>query len=236
MSDIQFSAIIPAAGIGRRTGEPVPKPWLDLGEEGEPMVVFTLRRFIGVPGLRRIAVALMPEELKKRKKELERWRLPLEVIFCEGGELRQDTVAAALEMLEPDDDEMVLIHDAARPFVPPELIIKVVEKAHEGQAAIAAIPAEDTIKEVDRVGFVRATPPRRYLWRAQTPQAVRAGILRRGLAVAAQREIELSDDASAAELMGFRVAIVPGSADNFKITTARDLAYARYLLKEGEIS
>jgi 2-C-methyl-D-erythritol 4-phosphate cytidylyltransferase len=235
MSDIQFSAIIPAAGIGRRTGEPVPKPWLELGPNGEPMVVLTLSRFVGIPGLRRVVLALMPEELEVRKKELARWKLPLELSYCPGGLRRQDTVAAALQMLETPEDEMILIHDAARPFVTAELIRKVVEKAHEGQAAIAAIPAEDTIKEVDRVGFVRATPPRRYLWRAQTPQAIRAGILRRGLAIAAQREIELSDDATAAELMGFRVAIVHGSADNFKITTARDLTYARWLMKEGEL-
>ena len=231
MREIPFSAVIPAAGPGRRTGEKVAKPWLDL--EGEPMVVRTLRGFVGVAGLRRVVLALKPDEFDERRRELDRWELPLELDFCPGGKLRQDTVAAALELLRPQDDEIIAIHDAARPFVSPELILEVVRKAAEGQAAIAAVPVSDTIKEVDRIGFVRSTPPRRHLWHAQTPQAVRAGVLARGLALARERDIELTDDASAAELIGFRVAVVRGFERNFKITTASDLAYARYLLREG---
>lgn len=231
MSEIHFSVIIPAAGTGRRTGEPVPKQWIDLG--GEPMVVRVLRQFTGLPGLGRVALAVRTEELEQRAEELARWRLPLDLFYCPGGKLRQDTVGAALEVLEPDDSDIIVVHDAARPFVTAELILEVVSKAAEGQAAIAAVPVADTIKEVDRIGYVSNTPPRHHLWYAQTPQAIRAGILRRGLALAAMREIELTDDASAAELMGFRVAVVRGSEDNFKITTARDLALARHVLQKG---
>lgn len=234
MSEIKFSVIIPAAGVGKRAGGTVPKQWLDL--EGAPMVARVLRRFEGLPGIGRVALALHPDELDERRKQLKEYGLDLDLIFCPGGERRQDTVAEALESLEVGDEEMIVIHDAVRPFVTPELIMAVVEKANEGQAAIAAISIVDTVKEVDRVGFVLNTPPRNFLRRAQTPQAVRAGILRRGLALAAQRNIELTDDAIAAELMGFRVAVVAGDELNIKITTARDLEFARYLVRTGEMT
>lgn len=234
MSEIKFSVIIPAAGVGKRAGGPVPKQWLDL--EGEPMVVRVLHRFEGLSGIGRVALALHPDELDERRRQLREYDLGLDLLICPGGERRQDTVAEALETLEVGDEEIIVIHDAVRPFVTPDLIMAVVAKANEGQAAIAAVSIVDTVKEVDRVGFVLNTPPRNFLRRAQTPQAVRAGILRRGLALAAQRNIELTDDAIAAELMGFRVAVVPGDELNIKITTARDLEFARYLIRTGEMT
>ncbi len=229
--DLTFSVIIPAAGVGSRTGMPVPKPWLDL--EGEPMVVRTLRKFVGLPGLRRVALAVLPEEKQQREEEIAGYDLSLEFVFCGGGDRRQDTVLAALESLELDDDDLVLVHDAARPFVTPSLIMEVARRARVNRAAITAVPAEDTIKEVGANGLISSTPPRERYMRAHTPQAMAAGILRRGLALANERGIELSDDAGAAELLGFKVAVVAGRRSNFKITTAEDVALARFLLREG---
>lgn len=233
MSEGRFSVIIPAAGAGKRTGEDVPKQWLDLG--GEPMVVRVLRIFERLEGVDGVVVALNAGELEERGRQIESFGLDLDLQFCAGGKRRQDTVASALEKLNVNDEEIVVIHDAARPFASRSLVTAVARKAEEGQAAIAATPVTDTIKEVDRVGWVLNTPRRSFMWRAQTPQAVRAGILRRGLALAAQREIELTDDAIAAELMGFRVAVVSGEEANMKITTARDLAFARFLVERGEL-
>ena len=230
--EIKYSVIVPAAGVGSRVGEQVPKPWLDLG--GEPMVVRTLRNFVGLKDLQRIALPVLPEEVDKRREQIEGFRLPLDIIVCGGGKRRQDTVLKALDALDLDEEDLVVIHDAARPFVLPSLVTEVVRRAWAGQAAITAVPAEDTIKEVGTNGHVSSTPPRERLMRAQTPQAIRAGVLRRGLMLADMRGIELTDDAAAAELLGFRVATVPGRRSNFKITTGEDLVLARLMLREGE--
>lgn len=233
MDVTRFSAIIPAAGIGARAGLGRPKQWMDLA--GEPMVVRVLRRFAGLPGLNRVALALHPEEYEERRAQVLSFGLDMELVFCPGGRRRQDSVAHALDALDVDEDEIIAVHDAARPFVSRDLILSVVKRASEGQAAIAAIPVTDTIKEVDRMEYVLNTPRRTYLRRAQTPQAVRAGILRRGLALAQQRDIELTDDAVAAELIGFRVAVVPGEESNIKITTPLDLDMARLQIERGVI-
>jgi 2-C-methyl-D-erythritol 4-phosphate cytidylyltransferase len=230
-SDFTFSVIIPAAGIGTRTGMTVPKPWLEL--EGEPMVVRTLRKFIGLPELDQVALAVLPDEVEKRGREISGFAIPLEIIVCGGGERRQDSVLAALERLDKGDDHIVLVHDAARPFVTAPLILEVARRARIGRAAIAAVPAEDTIKEVNKNGLISSTKSRERFMRAQTPQAMTAGILRRGLALAKERGVELTDDAGAAELLGFKVAVVPGRQSNFKITSAEDVALARFLLREG---
>jgi len=208
----------------------VPKPWLDL--EGEPMVIRTLRKFVGLKDLERAVLAVLPDEVEQRKDQIAELNLPLDLIVCRGGERRQDSVLRALDCLGVSDEDLIVVHDAARPFVQPSLIIEVARRAWSDQAAISAIPSNDTIKELSADGTVSGTPPRDRYLRAQTPQAMRAGILRRGLMLARERGIELTDDASAAELLGFRVAIVQGRRSNFKITTAEDIALARFLLRE----
>jgi 2-C-methyl-D-erythritol 4-phosphate cytidylyltransferase len=233
MKEIPFSVIIPAAGVGKRTGQSTPKQWLELA--GKPMVVQVLNKFVDLPGIKRVALALHPDEIEQRKKEIEDHNLDLDIVYCAGGKRRQDTVALALDSLNCDDKEIIVIHDAVRPFVTRQLVMDVVARADESQAAITAISVTDTIKEVDRVGYVMNTPRRSLLRRAQTPQAVRAGILRRGLSLAALRDIELTDDAIAAELIGFRVAVVTGDDDNIKITTGRDLEFARFLIDNNMI-
>lgn len=230
---IKFSAIIPAAGSGLRSGQTKPKQWLDLA--GEPMVVRALRIFEGIPGLQQVAIALHPDELEEARRTIESFNLNLDLKFCAGGKMRQDSVAKALEILGLCDEEIVVIHDAARPFASGELVSAVVKKADVAQAAIAAVEVTDTIKEVDRLGYVKNTPKRGFLRSAQTPQAVRAGVLKRGLALAEQRGIELTDDAIAAELIGFRVAVVKGEELNIKITSSRDIELARMLIERGEI-
>ena len=230
---IKFSAIIPAAGSGKRSGQSKPKQWLDLG--GEPMVVRALRIFEGIPGLQKVAIALNPDELDEAREKIKSYNLNLDLIFCAGGKERQNSVAKALDALNVNDDEIVVIHDAARPFASKALVSAVVQKAFDAQAAIAAVEVTDTIKEVDRLGYVKNTPRRGFLRSAQTPQAVRAGVLSRGLALADQRDIELTDDAIAAELIGFRVAVVMGEEANVKITSARDVELARLQIEKGEI-
>ena len=233
MNNISFSVVIAAAGSGTRLGDSTPKQWLDLA--GEPMVVRAIRRFEGVAGLSKLVVALSPDEYDARKAQLKEFEFDLDMIFCRGGKARQDSVKNAIEKLSPDDNEIIVVHDAARPFVSQDLILRVVERAKAEQAAIAAIPVNDTIKEVDRLGFVSHTPKRSFLRRAQTPQAVKAGILKKGMALATERGLEFTDDALAAEIMGHRVAVVNGEEKNFKITTSFDLEIARMQIARGDL-
>jgi 2-C-methyl-D-erythritol 4-phosphate cytidylyltransferase len=233
MSTKPFSVIIPAAGTGRRTGFETPKQWMEI--DGEPMVVHVLRIFERIPNVRCVALALNPSEFEERRAQIESYNFEMKIIFIEGGKRRQDTVWNALEALKPEEREVVVIHDAARPFCTRELILKVVDRAAKANAAIAAIPVTDTIKEVDRIGYVMHTPRRTFLRRAQTPQAVRAGILKEGLELASVRQIELTDDAIAAEIAGHRVAVVNGEESNFKITTAMDMEIARQQIANGAV-
>lgn len=157
---IKFSAIIPAAGSGKRTGQDTPKQWLDLA--GEPMVVRALRIFEGIPGLRKVVIPVNPDGLEEARKRILSYNLSMDIIFCNGGRMRQNSVANGLEALGATDEEIVVIHDAARPFASRKLVEEVVAKAQECQAAIAAVEVTDTIKEVDRLGFVKNTPRRGF--------------------------------------------------------------------------
>jgi 2-C-methyl-D-erythritol 4-phosphate cytidylyltransferase len=233
MSNRPYSVIIPAAGSGKRAGFSVPKQWVEM--DGEPMVVHVLRIFENLPNVRQIALALNPEEKESRIEQLSKYSFKLDIVYCDGGKRRQDTVKNALDALNPGEREIIVIHDAARPFCSRELINNVVERAEKAGAALAAIPVIDTIKEIDRIGYVMNTPKRTFLRRAQTPQAVRASLLKRGLELADARQIELTDDVIAAEIAGERVAIVNGEETNFKITTALDMEIAQQQIASGAL-
>jgi len=233
MENKRFSAIIPAAGFGRRTGLSTPKQWIELG--GVPVVVHVLRLFAGMPHINAIALALNPEDREQREAQIISYDIEANLVFCDGGRRRQDTVRNGLQALKAADDEIIVVHDAARPFCSPELISSVVQAAYRAGAALAAIPVTDTIKEIDRVGFVANTPKRTFLRRAQTPQAIRADILRSGLDLAEERELEITDDVIAAEMQGIRVAVVNGEESNFKITTSLDLEFAQQQINSGSL-
>ncbi|MBI2953663.1 MAG: 2-C-methyl-D-erythritol 4-phosphate cytidylyltransferase [Chloroflexi bacterium] len=145
---------------------------------------------------------------------------------CGGGARRQDSVLRGIEHLH--DCHWVLIHDGARPFVERELIACGLDAAAAAGAAVAAVPVKDTIKSVDRSGFVVSTPDRGTLWAAQTPQVFRCGLI---LDAYRRLETEVTDDAQAVELAGSPVKIYMGSYDNIKITTPEDLEIAEAILR-----
>jgi 2-C-methyl-D-erythritol 4-phosphate cytidylyltransferase len=146
-----------------------------------------------------------------------------------GGRERQDSVFNGLKAL-PDDIEIVVVHDAARPFVTSAVISAVISAAARDGAALAAIPAQDTLKRSDHDSLVKATVDRSRLWQAQTPQAFRTSLLREAHLSAASVGYRGTDDASLVERLGHPVRIVPGSSRNLKVTTAADMVLARALL------
>jgi 2-C-methyl-D-erythritol 4-phosphate cytidylyltransferase len=223
-------AIIPAAGSGSRFGGQIPKQFVEIG--GAPIIVHTLRRFDECDEIGAIIVALRPEEIERFGQSLPAHGIRKSVRLVNGGAERSDSILNALEAAKELQPEIVAVHDAVRPFVSPEQISEVIARAREIGAAILALPATDTIKEVEN-GLIRRTIDRRRIWRAQTPQAFRFDLLLRANEEA--RAVSLpsaapTDDSFLIERQGLPVAVVEGSPNNIKITTPEDLLLAEKLL------
>lgn len=221
----QFTVCIPAAGIGRRMQSDTPKQYLHL--HGRPLLAHTLDVFDGMPECARIVLAVDDEAAARRLVDSCALRVPVQIVA--GGPRRQDSVANALAECG-DDDTIVLIHDAARPCVTRGQVRAVADAAREHGAALLALPARDTIKEV-HAGLVRETLDRTVIWQAQTPQAARAGLFRIAFAEAQRKGIEATDDVFLLEAMDVPVHVVEGSPANIKVTTQEDLVVAEAMLK-----
>lgn len=232
-------AIVPAAGLSTRMGSTttglVRKPLIEVG--GAPLLIHTLRKFDQVAALRGLWVAVRPEDRPAVEERItaERLRLPVRVV--EGGESRQESVGNALRALaeiEPDPNALVVVHDAVRPFVTVEMIERALAAAEAHGAAIVALPAVDTVKQVQRVGgdanCVTATLQRERIVLAQTPQVFRLGLLQQAFAKAAADGFYATDESSLVEHFGHDVFVVPGSPRNWKITSPGDLPLAELFL------
>jgi 2-C-methyl-D-erythritol 4-phosphate cytidylyltransferase len=236
--------IIPAAGLGTRMA-PVPsakdaagkkatpsKQFTELG--GTPILIHTLRRFAGVPEVSEIWIALRENEIDGFRERLKKEAgMPKRVELVVGGEHRQQSVGNALNAVTAAADDIVLVHDAVRPFVTAEIIEEVIEAAKKYGAAIAGLPAVDTVKQVERTAegaIVKATIPRAGVVLAQTPQGFRYGVIKKVFDEAAADGFMGTDEASLAERAGHSVAVVMGSPKNIKITTPGDLELAEFYL------
>ena len=236
--------IIPAAGLGtrmssapstrRKKGTPS-KQFAELG--GTPILIHTLRKFAAVSAVEEIWVALRPEEIPNFRARLEKDGkdiLQKKVQFVEGGEHRQQSVANALAAISAAEKDVVLVHDAVRPFVTQEIISEVISAAGKYGAAIAGLPAVDTVKQVDRTAegaLIKATIPRERIVMAQTPQGFLYALLKGAFDEAARDGFNGTDEASLVERAGHPVAVVMGSAKNIKITTPADLELAEFYLR-----
>jgi 2-C-methyl-D-erythritol 4-phosphate cytidylyltransferase len=222
-------AIIPAAGMGVRMGGGTPKQFLSL--DGVPVFVHTLRKFAASEAIDGIFLALRPEEMDRARRELEPERLAKPVRLVAGGSTRQETVARALAEAPPET-EIVVVHDAVRPFVELHLIREVVEAARRHGAAILGIPSVDTVKQIERQ-MILGTLPRERIMLAQTPQAFRAEIIREAFTRATADGFAGTDESSLVERLGLNVTVLMGSDRNIKITKPSDLPLARlYIAQE----
>jgi 2-C-methyl-D-erythritol 4-phosphate cytidylyltransferase len=236
-------AIIPAAGLGTRMAsapaskgkkQVISKQFTELG--GTPILIHTLRKFAASPEVSEIYVALRKNEFGGFQSRLEqdaRDIVQKKIHFVEGGEHRQHSVANAIAAISAASDDIVLVHDAVRPFVTPEIIHKVIQAAEKYGAAIAGLPAVDTVKQVERTAegaVITATVPRERVVMAQTPQGFRFGVLKRAFEEATADGFIGTDEASLVERSGHDVAVVMGSPRNIKITTPGDLELAEFYL------
>ena len=200
---------------------------------GSPILIHTIRKFASSPSVSEIVVALRGDDMAWAKDLFKSQGLGPAVRPVEGGESRQQSVENALASIK-DDTDLVAVHDAVRPFVSREVIVKVIQEAHETGAAIVGIVPVDTVKQVHR-NKVRATLPRERLILTQTPQVFRLKLLRQAFAKARQDLFAGTDESSLVErLEEIEVSVVMGSDRNIKITKPTDMDLARlYLALEG---
>ncbi|MGF1626722.1 MAG: 2-C-methyl-D-erythritol 4-phosphate cytidylyltransferase [Alphaproteobacteria bacterium] len=218
----RIAALIVAAGRGQRAGGELPKQYASLDTSGTAALARAVDAFRAVPLVDTVQVVIHPDDAALYRQAVGERRLPPPVA---GGATRQQSVLAGLEALAVDPPAIVLIHDAARPFVSRLTIAQVIAALAVDDAAIAAAPVADTLKQADADGCVAATTDRAGLWQAQTPQGFRFSAILAAHRVAAGAD--LTDDAAVAEAAGIRVRLVPDDRDNFKITSATDLVRAR---------
>jgi 2-C-methyl-D-erythritol 4-phosphate cytidylyltransferase len=219
--------VIVAAGQGTRIGSGTPKQFLEIA--GIPMLLRAIQPFARHPAVAHVAVVLRAADAASPPE----WLLPhvgsmLSVV--PGGSERADSVAAGLAAL-PEACALVLVHDAARPFVDALLIDRVIAGVRAGHAIVPALPVTDTIKQTDPSDpdRIARTVPREQLRRAQTPQGFPRRVLEDAHARARQDRVHGTDDAALVERLGGTVRIVAGDPGNLKVTTAEDLALADYL-------
>lgn len=198
-----------------------------------PLLVHPVRAFLAAPRVDAVCVAVRAQERDRVRAQISEYKLGPRVTMVEGGENRQGSVSNALAALECDEDDVVLVHDAVRPLIDPATIERTIDAVLRHGAAIVGLPAVDTIKQVERTAdgaIVTSTIPRERVVQAQTPQGALAGLLRRAFREAETDEFAGTDEASLLERAGIEVAVVPGSARNFKITQPGDLELAEFYL------
>jgi 2-C-methyl-D-erythritol 4-phosphate cytidylyltransferase len=226
------TAIVLAAGAGLRLGGDIPKAYQLVA--GRPLALRTLDRMFATRSVDTAIIVAAVDEIARCEALLRadptlrsrRWSVQI------GGATRQQSARRGLERVGPDS-EIVILHDAARPFVSAALIDRCVEAAAEKGAVVVGLPVRDTIKAVAPERWIESTPDRSALWEIQTPQ-----VFRRELIVAAHEQAErdgaqVTDDAMVVERTGARVYVIEGERTNFKITVPEDLWLAELMIREG---
>jgi len=211
-------------------GSETPKQFLSL--EGVPIVVHTLRKFNDADTIDEIYLGVRPEDMERAQAEIQREQFSKPVHLVAGGATRQQTVSLCLQEAPPDT-EIVVVHDAVRPFVTTEMIGLAVEAARKSGAVILGIPSVDTVKQVERQTIL-GTIPRERIVLAQTPQAFQFSIFKEACDRAEADGYEGTDEASLVERLGHNVTVLMGSDRNIKITKPSDLPLARLFFAQEQ--
>jgi 2-C-methyl-D-erythritol 4-phosphate cytidylyltransferase len=226
---MKASAIIVAAGLGTRLGLATPKAFVSIGCAS--LLFRALQTVAAVETFSEVVVAVPAGTQKSARAEADAARVHIPVKITEGGAERQDSVRLAL-MLTSAEADLIVVHDAARPFATPAMFYACIAAAAQSGGAVVAVPVADTLKHVEN-GTIVATVPREGLWQAQTPQAFRRALLMWAHEWAMRERITVTDDAYLFERLGLTVQVVQGSTVNLKITTPDDLrigqAIARFV-------
>ncbi len=222
---MRTAAIITAAGQGKRMG--MSKQFIEIN--GKALLEWTLAAFQKAEAVDAIVLVVNEEDIEKARK----FKFPKIKRIVAGGKERQDSVRNGLNAL-PEDTEMVVIHDGARPMITGEIIKRAVSEAEKNGAVVVGVPVSDTIKKVDpKTLEIAGTVDRTELWAAQTPQVFKKELILRAFKEGAAKH-KVTDDSMLAEKLGIPVKMVMGSYRNIKITTPEELGIAEKYLREGE--
>jgi 2-C-methyl-D-erythritol 4-phosphate cytidylyltransferase len=225
-------AIIPAAGSGTRLGGKIRKQFLPL--KGKPIIVHTLQRFEHCADVDEVIVAVPESDIVDIEALITRFRLHKVSKAIVGGQKRQDSVRNALKLIVARDSDIILVHDAVRPFVESKQISQVIKASKEHDAAVVAVQPKDTIRRSAGGGFFDQTVDRTALWLVQTPQAFKAKLLLKAFDRAYKERFYSTDEAALVERLGVKARIVEGSYDNIKITTQEDLELGALILERWQ--
>lgn len=221
-------AVVAAGGSGSRMGTAMPKQFMPLA--GVPILLHSLRTLERARSVDAVILVVPASDRQRVLAEvIERYGIKKVRKIVAGGETRQQSVYRGLKETDPAD-EIVVVHDAARPLVTEDLIERSVEEARKTGGAIVAVPMKDTPKQVGPTGVIKRTMDRSELWLAQTPQTFRRAVLLEAYEKAEVERLQATDDAALVERLGHAVGIVPGSWENLKITTTDDLVIAEAIL------
>ncbi len=232
---MHVTAIIVAAGAGRRIGGPSAKTYLPIA--GRPLILRTLDRIFAIPAISHVVLVVAESDIDFCRDLLDSDASVKGRAYNlqTGGSTRQQSVRCGLAKLAQVTD-MVMIHDGARPFVSPALVDRCIKAAMLHGAAVVGLPVRDTIKRVGADGYVQGTPERAGLWEIQTPQIFRRDLIVAAHDWAARQGIEATDDAMLVESMGKPVFAVEGERNNFKITVPEDLQMAEAMIRAGLVA
>ncbi len=227
MSYIKTTVIIPAGGVGNRFGADIPKQFNHLS--GIPVIVHTLKKFWICDN---IIISSHPDWVDHLKELVFEHSIPNVKAIVKGGATRQHSVYNALCHEVAEESEVILVHDAVRPFANKELIQSIMLSAIDYGAAIPGLTPKDTIKQISKENLIKQTIDRNTLSMVQTPQGFRYNIIRKAYDNAIDNNFEGTDSASLVELIGQPVKIIEGDETNIKITTPMDMVMAEYLMRE----
>ncbi len=225
---INFWAVVPAAGVGKRMNAGRPKQYLELA--GKTVIEHTLLRLLSAEVFTAVAVAISEEDPYWPDLDVSAHK---KIITAAGGKERADSVLSALKAIRTvaSDDDWVLVHDAARPCITTIDIHHLIDSLKTDEiGGILALSSHDTLKSVQGDNIIVGTLDRSHIWRALTPQMFRYGLLKNALEVA-EGNTAITDEASALELQGMQPKIVEGRPDNIKITRPEDLALAQFYME-----
>ncbi len=229
---MKISAIIVAAGKGKRMGEGYNKQYILLA--GKPIVARTIEVFENVGSIDEIVLVVGKGEIDLARKDIiHKYNFKKVVKIIEGGTERQDSVYNGLKAIDVNCN-IVLIHDGARPFITGNIIEKSIKAAKDAGACVVAVRVKDTIKVVNKNMEVDYTPDRDILWAVQTPQAFEHKLLLEAYKKLRADNIKVTDDAMLVEKLGHIIKIIEGSYENIKITTPEDLILGEGILKKRE--
>ncbi|HZX21659.1 MAG TPA: 2-C-methyl-D-erythritol 4-phosphate cytidylyltransferase [Clostridia bacterium] len=229
---MKTSAIIVAAGKGKRMGEGYNKQYIPLA--GKPIVAHTIEVFENVDSIDEIVLVVGKGETDLAKKDIiHKYNFKKVVKIIEGGTKRQDSVYNGLKEIDADCN-IVLVHDGARPFITGNIIEKSIKTAGDVGACVVAVRVKDTVKVVNKNMEVDYTPDRDILWAVQTPQVFEYKLLLEAYKKLRADNIKVTDDAMLVEKLGHTVKIIEGSYENIKITTPEDLILGEGILRKRE--